>query len=184
MITFCFCFAIFKTKSFKCLPASSIGSASEWMTSTNFASLGSSLTCSAYRSNNGPAGSIPEIQISLPTMFLKFFNYFQSSWNIELLIRISTCDSAHIRSSGPNISTCLGPKTMPDDMNVFHFDTMFVPKHFQELGDGSPHYTCVGGRGGVYFPGTIFPVDRNDVTVFLQLEFPENEVICSVTLIR
>lgn len=68
MITFCFCFAIFTTKSFKCLPASSIGSASEWMTSTNFASLGSSLTCSAYLSNNGPAGSIPEMQISLPTM--------------------------------------------------------------------------------------------------------------------
>lgn len=73
---------------------------------------------------------------------------------------------------------------MPDDMNVFHFDTMFVPKHFQELGDSGPHYTCVGGGGWVDFPGTVFPVDRNDVTVFLQMEFPENDVICSVTLIR
>lgn len=73
---------------------------------------------------------------------------------------------------------------MPDDMDVFHFDAMFVPKHLQELGDGSPHYTCVGGGGRVYFPGTVFPVDRYDVTIFLQMEYPGYDAICSVTLIR
>ena len=45
---------------FRYLPAFCKGAASEWMTSTNIASVGSRRTTGSVLANSGPAGSRPE----------------------------------------------------------------------------------------------------------------------------
>lgn len=100
-------------------------------------------------------------------MFLILISYFWLQLNIELFIRKFICDLVYIWSLGFYIFICLGFKIMFDDMDVFYFDVMFVFKYFQEFGDGSFYYMCVGGGGWVYFFGIVFLVDCYDVIIFL-----------------